>query len=283
MKAIFKSKKRLFAAVLAFALVIVLAAYLLDRAFFLSSTAADVDALWPENGPVVATIDGREYRYDPVYLYRLTGCVFDDDPYAVVQVALGDPYPTEGAVESPIPMSEAENAGSSDGYILSWDMFRRNSESCVENPVRGYPGLTMAETAVRLEIKYFEQMDKPIEKHVKPKFIKEGREATMKSADEYLHKKYQGLSEEKAREQAMRDLGPGDKDGYNDANLAYCVMMNKAKFKEGQSVNSYLRQAEPYIKKHAMIASYSFPDADDFSPRPTFDELMEKYNVEMVY
>ena len=72
MKAIFKSKKRLFAAVLVFALVVALAAYLCNRAFFVSSTAVDVDALWPENGPVVATIDGREYRYDPVYLYRLT-------------------------------------------------------------------------------------------------------------------------------------------------------------------------------------------------------------------
>ena len=283
MKVMFKSKKRLFAVVLAVALMIALAAYLLDRAFFVSSTAVDVDALWPENGPVVATIDGREYRYDPVYLYRLTGCVFDDDPYAVVQIALGDPYPTEGVVESPIPMSETESAGSSAGYILSWDTFRRNRESCVDNPVMGYPGLTMAENAVRLEIMYWEQADKPIDKDVKPEFIKDGREATMKSADEYLHKKYRGLSKEEAREQAMRDLGPGDKDGYNDANLAYCVMMNKAKFKEGQSVNSYLRQAEPYIEKHAMIASYSFPDVDDFSPRPTFDELMVKYNVEMIY
>lgn len=282
MKAMFKRKKRLFAVVLASALVIVLAAYLCNRAFFLSSTAADVDALWPENGPVVATIDGREYRYDPVYLYRLTGCVFDDDPYAVVQVALGDPYPTEGAVESPIPMSEAENAGSSDGYILSWDMFEFNSESSIENPVIGNTGLTMAENAVRLELKYFEQMDKPVYEGVKPEFIKEGREATMKSADEYLHKKYRGLSEEEAREQALNDLVPGDEVGYNDANLAYCVMMNKAKFKEGQSISSYLRQAEPYIKKHAMIASYSFPDINDYGTRPSFDELMEIYHVEMI-
>lgn len=282
MKAMFKRKKRLFAVVLASALVVVLAAYLLDRAFFVPSTAVDVEDLWPENGPVVATIDGREYRYDPVYLYRLTGCVFDDDPYAVVQVALGDPYPTEGAVESPIPMSEAENAGSSDGYILSWDMFEFNSESSIENPVIGNTGLTMAENAVRLELKYFEQMDKPVYEGVKPEFIKEGREATMKSADEYLHKKYRGLSEEEAREQALNDLVPGDEVGYNDANLAYCVMMNKAKFKEGQSISSYLRQAEPYIKKHAMIASYSFPDINDYGTRPSFDELMEIYHVEMI-
>ena len=280
MKAIFKSKKRLFAAVLVFALVVALAAYLCNRAFFVSSTAVDVEDLWPENGPVIATIDGREYRYDPVYLYRLTGCVFDDDPYAVAQ-EYGGTHVWD--IESPNPLVGFGNDDATDGYILSWDYYWRDSENCIENPVTGFSGVTMAENAVRLEIMYWEQADKPIDKDVKPEFIKDGREATMKSADEYLHKKYRGLSKEKAREQAMCDLGPGDEVGYNDANLAYCVMMNKAKFKEGQSVNSYLRQAEPYIEKHAMIASYSFPDVDDFSPRPTFDELMEKYNVEMVY
>ena len=280
MKAIFKSKKRLFAVVLAVALMIALAAYLCNRAFFVSSTAVEVDALWPENGPVVATIDGREYRYDPVYLYRLTGCVFADDPYAVVQEYFGI---HDWNVESPNPMVGIGSDDASNGYVVSRDTFRRNRESCVDNPVTGFSGLTMAENAVRLEIMYWEQVDKPIDKDVKPEFIKEGRESTMKGADEYLHKKYRGLGKEEAREQAIHDLVPGDNLGYNDVNLAYCVMMNKAKFKEGQSISSYLRQAEPYIKKHAMIASYSFPDIDDYGTRPTFDELMEKYNVEMVY
>lgn len=36
--------------------------------------------LWPQDGDVIATVDGKEYRYDPVYLYRLTGSVFPDDP-----------------------------------------------------------------------------------------------------------------------------------------------------------------------------------------------------------
>ncbi|MDO4541802.1 MAG: hypothetical protein Q4C00_03100 [Bacillota bacterium] len=39
----------------------------------------ETKALWPENGEVIATIDGKEYRYDPVYLYRLTGCVYPQD------------------------------------------------------------------------------------------------------------------------------------------------------------------------------------------------------------
>ena len=249
--------------------------------FFISSTAADVgvDALWPENGPVVATIDGREYRYDPVYLYRLTGCVFDEDPYAVVQIGLGDPYPTEEIVN---PVSGAENVG----YIISRDYFWRNSEFGVENPVIGVPGLTMAENAIRLELEYLVQADKPVHKNVKPKYIKDGREATMKGAEEYLHKRYPGLSEKEAQERALRDLAPGDELGYNKANrnLAYCVMMNKAKFKEGQSISSYLRQVAPYIEKHALIASYSFPDhsSDDYGTRPSFDELMEIYHVEMI-
>lgn len=279
MKAMFKRKKRLFAVVLASALVVVLAAYLLDRAFFVPSTAADVEDLWPENGPVIATIDGREYRYDPVYLYRLTGCVFDDDPYAVVQEYGGCHV---WNVESPNPLVGFGSDDASDGYILSWDMFEFNSESSIENPVIGNTGLTMAENAVGLEIMYFEQMDKPVYEGVKPEFIKEGREATMKSADEYLRKKYRGLNLEKAREQALNDLVPGDEVGYNDANLAYCVMMNKAKFKEGQSISSYLRQAKPYIEKHAMIASNYFPDIDDYGTRPSFDELMEIYHVEMI-
>ena len=42
----------------------------------------DPDALWPEQGKVIAVIDGREYRYDPVYLYRLTGAYFSEDPNA---------------------------------------------------------------------------------------------------------------------------------------------------------------------------------------------------------
>ena len=274
MNALSKRKKGILAAVLA--LVIALTVYIYDRV----STTAEADELWPENGPVVAMIDGREYRYDPVYLYRLTGCVFDEDPYAVVQIGLGDPYPTAEIVN---PVSGTENIG----YIISRDYFWRNSEFGVENPVRGYPGLTMAETAVRLELMYLEQADKPIDRIVKPKYIKEGREATMKSAETFLHEKYPWCSEKEAQAQALADLSPGDELGYDEEkrNLAYCVMMNKSKFKEGQSVNSFLRQAMPYIEKHAMIASYYFPDhtSDEYGTRPTMDELMEIYHVEMIY
>lgn len=276
MKALLKSKKRVLAVVLVLALVIALVC---SGFFFVSSTAADVgvNALWPENGPVVATIDGREYRYDPVYLYRLTGCVFDEDPYAVAQCGFDLPCPTE-----PISISKTENIGSSTGYILSRDTFWRNSESGVENPVP-IPGLTMVENAVIFELKYFEQVDKPVDKNVKPKYIKDGREATMKGAENYLHERYPGLSEEEAQAQALVDLCPGDDQGYNDDDLAYCVMMNKAKFKEGQSISNYLRQVAPYIEKHALIASHSFPDHTSDEYRPTYDELMEKYHVEMVY
>ena len=278
MNTLSKRKIRVLIAVLILALAITLVVTLRDSV----SPTAEVDELWPENGPVVAMIDGREYRYDPVYLYRLTGCVFDEDPYAIVYEYGGSHV---WSIESPNPLVGFGGNDSSVGYVISWDYFWRNSEFGVENPVRGDIGLTMAENAVRLELIYLEQVGKPIDRIVKPKYIKEGREATMDGAEYYLHQKYPGLSEKEAQEQASKDLGPGDELGYNEANLAYCVMMNKSKFKEGQSVNSYLRQAKPYIKKHAMIASYSFPDhtSDDYGTRPTMDELMEKYNVEMIY
>lgn len=49
--------------------------------------------LWPEDGEVIATVDGKEYRYDPVYLYRLTNCVFPDDPTESRTENMGDNYP----------------------------------------------------------------------------------------------------------------------------------------------------------------------------------------------
>lgn len=44
--------------------------------------APDQSEIWPEEGKVIATIDDVEYRYDPVYLYRLTSGYFADDPEA---------------------------------------------------------------------------------------------------------------------------------------------------------------------------------------------------------
>lgn len=37
------------------------------------------DEIWPENGKIIALIDGKEYRYDPIYLYRLTGINFSEN------------------------------------------------------------------------------------------------------------------------------------------------------------------------------------------------------------
>lgn len=47
---------------------------------FFYGAPSDPNGIWPEEGEVIATIDGVEYRYDPVYLYRLTGGYFADDP-----------------------------------------------------------------------------------------------------------------------------------------------------------------------------------------------------------
>lgn len=41
---------------------------------------SDPDDLWPEQGEVIAVIEGKEYRYAPNYLYRLTGACFAEDP-----------------------------------------------------------------------------------------------------------------------------------------------------------------------------------------------------------
>lgn len=49
--------------------------------------------LWPENGNVIATVGGKEYRYDPVYLYRLTSSVFPDDPTESRTENMGDNLP----------------------------------------------------------------------------------------------------------------------------------------------------------------------------------------------
>lgn len=284
----YKSKKKLLAVIIIIALVmgvIGLCIYLYDRGVFVSSD--DVAELWPENGPVVATIDGKEYRYDPVYLYRLTGCVFPEDPWTLAMIS--GQFPTTGAID-PTDTSPTDTADIPSDYIISWDMFNLNSESAIFNPV-GIPGITMAENAILFELQYREQVNKPIDRDVTSNLIRDGRRGTMESVSAYFHEKYSGLSEEEAQKQALSELGPIHPDYYQDANsyIAYYLMMEKAKFKEGQSTDSYLKEASPYIKKHSFIASYSTPKLypeDSESPASLLkkynDSLMEKYNVEMV-
>ena len=55
------------------------------------------DELWPEQGDVIATIDGKEYRYDQVYLFRLTGYWF---PENYRESTLDPEHPIEALGES---------------------------------------------------------------------------------------------------------------------------------------------------------------------------------------
>lgn len=65
--------------VLAVVLVLVIAA-LIWYFFLRDKPPQNPDDLWPEQGEVIAVIEGKEYRYDPIYLYRLTNACFAEDP-----------------------------------------------------------------------------------------------------------------------------------------------------------------------------------------------------------
>ncbi len=61
-------KKRL----LILAVILCLLAVYLLLSLFVHKPLSDPEALWPEEGEVIAVIDGGEYCYDLVYLYCLT-------------------------------------------------------------------------------------------------------------------------------------------------------------------------------------------------------------------
>ena len=283
MKKLFKSKEEFFIALTVLLVLIAFAVYFYKMGGFNSSadveepdlgdyvTSADVEELWPENGPVVATIDGREYRYDPVYLFRLTGCVFTEDPNVITGGGITDPAATPEIINAP--------------QRVIYDIIKVDSENSLENPAV-YWGMTMAENAVLLELRYRENTDRYMDRHVLPHLITKARRGYMNDSYTYFHEKYSGLSEAAAQKQAQSELGPGNEFGYNDSEVAYYLLMEKAKFKAGQSTNSYLRQVQPYIKKHSLIASMSLgPDhPEDHEPREPMDKetLMKKYNVQMV-
>ena len=273
MKTLFKSKKVFFIALTVVIVLLVLIAftvYFYNRGGFVP--AADVEELWPENGPVVATIDGREYRYDPVYLFRLTGCVFTEDPNVITRnISETDIDATPETINAP--------------ERVIYDMITVDSEDSLENPVVA-GGMTMAENAVLLEFWYRENTEGHMDRHVLPHLITKARRGYMNDSYTYFHEKYSGLSEAAARKQALSELGPGNEFGYNDSEVAYYLLMEKAKFKAGQSTYSYLRQVQPYIKKHSLIASLCLgPDhPEDHEPSEPRDKetLMKKYNVQMV-
>ncbi len=126
----FKYKKIL---IMISVLIIIIGVILVWFFLFRGKPSSDPDKLWPEQGEVIAVIEGKEYRYDPIYLYRLTNYCFSEDPNKPVT----DLFGIHGVGFSPVGV---------------------------------FFGKTQAEAAVCLELTYKEgkeiYKDKPIEESV---------------------------------------------------------------------------------------------------------------------
>ena len=237
------------------------------------------DELWPEQGDVIATIDGKEYRYDQVYLFRLTGYWFPED----YRESTLDTY--EGIeyrqAYTPYYLEDAF-------YGIFW-------------------GDTWAQNAVCLELFYREgklqNEDGTMKMQPKKDTIEELTHDLRENLKFYLEN-YETL--------------PGIVDrvitGHEYPRDDVMIPFDRVAFQQGQSLNSYYRDNAPYIEKlyylnecaniflekdnylqiRDLLSQEVIEEAnqelflqypglrDDFLIPRLRDSLMEKYNVQMM-
>ena len=236
-------------------------------------SSQDPDELWPEQGDVIATIDGREYRYDQVYLFRLTGYWFP-----------------EKYRESTLDTYEGEE-------------YRQGYTPYITNAYYGiFWGDTWAENAVCLELFYREAKKQYLhnathflsKKDTIEELIGDMRSRLTSFLDTY-HGALPGMIEDEKRIEETAGIG-----------------FEQVCFEPGQSLNDYYRDDAPYIEKlydihecsnwllyysqqfngllsqedieeinQQVLPEYESLRDELLVPRLK-DALMEKYNVQMM-
>ena len=242
------------------------------------------DELWPERGDVIATIDGREYRYDQVYLFRLTGYWF---PENYRESTLDPEHPIE---------------------VLGGTLARQQHTPYWGNDGAGYGvfwGDTWAENAVCMELLYQEGItrDKTNAETMMPK------EDAIKEITSCLRDSLEFYSEN-------YDTIPGIVDrvitGHKYPRDDVMIPFDRVAFEPGQSFYDYCQDDAPYIEKlydihecsnwllyysqqfngllsqedieeinQQVLPEYESLRDELLVPRLK-DALMEKYNVQMM-
>ena len=247
-------------------------------------SSQDPDELWPERGDVIATIDGREYRYDQVYLFRLTGYWF---PENYRESTLDPEHPIE---------------------VLGGTLARQQHTPYWGNDGAGYGvfwGDTWAENAVCMELLYQEGItrDKTNAETMMPK------EDAIKEITSCLRDSLEFYSEN-------YDTIPGIVDrvitGHKYPRDDVMIPFDRVAFEPGQSFYDYCQDDAPYIEKlydihecsnwllyysqqfngllsqedieeinQQVLPEYESLRDELLVPRLK-DALMEKYNVQMM-
>ena len=241
------------------------------------------DELWPEQGDVIATIDGKEYRYDQVYLFRLTGYWF---PENYRESTLDPEHPIEALGGIPSRQYYSPYYQDDASYGIFW-------------------GDTWAENAVCMELLYQEGItrDKTNAETMMPK------EDAIKEITSCLRDSLEFYSEN-------YDTIPGIVDrvitGHEYPRDDVMIPFDRVAFEPGQSFYDYCQDDAPYIEKLYYLDECSiwllqdssqlngllnqevieeanqelfleyFALRDEFLVPRLKDALMEKYNVQMM-
>ena len=242
------------------------------------------DELWPEQGDVIATIDGKEYRYDQVYLFRLTGYWF---PENYRESTLDPEHPIE---------------------VLGGTLARQQHTPYWGNDGAGYGvfwGDTWAENAVCMELLYQEGITRNENGTMKMQSKKDTIEEL--THDLCINLKF--YLEDYETLPGSIDLIPY---GYEDPYGNGLIPFDRVAFEPGQSFYDYCQDDAPYIEKlydihecsnwllyysqqfngllsqedieeinQQVLPEYESLRDELLVPRLK-DALMEKYNVQMM-
>ena len=241
------------------------------------------DELWPEQGDVIATIDGKEYRYDQVYLFRLTGYWF---PENYRESTLDPEHPIEALGGIPSRQYYSPYYQDDASYGIFW-------------------GDTWAENAVCMELLYQEGITRNENGTMKMQSKKDTIEEL--THDLCINLKF--YLEDYETLPGSIDLIPY---GYEDPYGNGLIPFDRVAFEPGQSFDDYYRDDAPYIEKLYYLDECSiwllqdssqlngllnqevieeanqelfleyFALRDEFLVPRLKDALMEKYNVQMM-
>ena len=218
-------------------------------------SAEKSDDLWPENGKVIAKIQGKEYRYDPIYLYRLTSAYFADDP-------------------------DLPDTGENIYHMRSFESIDY--------------GHTLGERAIALELLYMESLEtapKDSLQGVTPEFSEERQwewETLVEYQRERLAYEQKGISKEQWQEERTY------LDDYSTEQLSRLTERHKdSKFWPFQSNNAFFESLNAYdAKMHCidlgnhnvktMAMGVAGIENEEERNEYIFNYLIKKYNVTFI-
>lgn len=221
--------------------------------------ADESDDLWPEKGRVIAEIQGKEYRYDPIYLYRLTSAYFADNP----------DLPDDG-----------EN------------MYHMNAFQSIDY------GHTLGEVAVALELLYLEALETaPINALTgTTSEFPEERQWDWETLVEYQRerKTYEQIEDTKAKEQEQKEHEKTYLDAFSTEQLDRLIQRHKeSKFWSFQSDEAFFENLGAYeTKMHCidlgnsavttMVIGVEGLENEEEINDYIFNYLTKKYDVTML-